>query len=135
MAAAKTDKTERYKVAWHATFIAAGVNVLLSVAKILAGIFGNSAAMLADGIHSISDLITDAAVLAGMRIAKQEADRDQPCIVFLAINLKSQGQPLQGAGYQVADASMVLDRLEDPNPRTAPEGRHARRPSIPLAAQ
>ena len=60
MATPTTGKSERYKAARLATVIAAAVNVLLSVAKVLAGIFGNSAAMLADGIHSAADLITDA---------------------------------------------------------------------------
>ena len=78
MAAPTTDRTERYKAARRATVIAAGTNVLLSVGKILAGIYGNSAAILADGIHSASDLITDVAVMVGMRVAKQEADRDHP---------------------------------------------------------
>ena len=35
------------------------VNLVLTIFKIIAGIFGRSAAMVADGMHSLSDLISD----------------------------------------------------------------------------
>ena len=38
------------------------VNVLLTIFKIIAGILGRSAAMIADGIHSLSDLLSDIVV-------------------------------------------------------------------------
>ncbi len=71
-------KEERYAAAKRATLLSVMVNVLLSVAKILAGIVGHSAAMMADGIHSLSDLISDGVVLLTMRIASKEADEDHP---------------------------------------------------------
>ena len=53
------------RVTWHGFF----VNLLLTIGKILAGIFGNSAAMLADGIHSLSDFVTDLIVIVFVRIS------------------------------------------------------------------
>ncbi len=51
------------------------VNLLLSVLKLLAGIFGMSSAMIADAIHSLSDLVSDVVVLIMVRIAGQGPDK------------------------------------------------------------
>lgn len=71
-------KQERYLAARKATLIGVVVNVFLSIGKIVAGIAGNSAAILADGIHSASDLITDGVVLISMRASKVQADDEHP---------------------------------------------------------
>lgn len=47
----------------------------LSVAKVAVGILCSSQALLADGLHSASDLVTDVAVLAGLKVAERPADR------------------------------------------------------------
>ena len=47
------------------TLIGAVVNVVLIGLKLLAGIFGKSNALIADAVHSISDLFTDVVVLTG----------------------------------------------------------------------
>lgn len=52
------------------------VNVLLSAGKIAAGVFGRSAAMLADGVHSLSDLLSDVVVLVFVRVSSRGRDRD-----------------------------------------------------------
>lgn len=54
------------------------VNGLLIIIKILSGIFFHSTALIADGIHSISDLLSDIFVLLGLRQAKKPADEDHP---------------------------------------------------------
>ena len=59
-----------YKVTWIGFF----VNLLLSIAKILAGIFGRSGAMIADGIHSISDFLTDLVVLVFVKVSSKPKD-------------------------------------------------------------
>ena len=51
------------------------VNVALSGLKLLAGILGHSAAMLADAVHSLSDLVSDAVVLIMVRIASKGQDK------------------------------------------------------------
>jgi cation diffusion facilitator family transporter len=56
------------------TWVGFWVNLLLSLFKVLAGILGKSAAMLADGIHSLSDFITDFIVIFFMKISSKEKD-------------------------------------------------------------
>lgn len=58
------------------TLWGAAVNLLLTACKIMAGIFGRSAAMIADGVHSLSDLSSDAVVLIFTRISSKAKDRD-----------------------------------------------------------
>ena len=60
----------------NVTIVGLVVNILLSVGKILAGVFGFSAAMLADGIHSLSDLLSDIVVLVFVRISAKGRDKD-----------------------------------------------------------
>jgi len=56
------------------TWFGLGVNVFFSAAKIVAGVLFRSQAILADGLHSISDMATDVAVLAGLRVSDKPAD-------------------------------------------------------------
>lgn len=66
---------------WHARFVTivgAIVNALLGIFKVLGGIFFNSSALLADGIHSFSDLITDAMVIIASKYGSQDADSSHP---------------------------------------------------------
>ena len=68
----------RTQKAQQVTWIGAIINVVLSLCKILAGFIGKSSAMVADGIHSLSDLITDAIVLIFFRISDAEKDERHP---------------------------------------------------------
>jgi cation diffusion facilitator family transporter len=56
------------------TIIGSLVNILLSAGKIAAGIVGKSSAMIADGVHSLSDLLTDIIVIAFVGISEKERD-------------------------------------------------------------
>jgi cation diffusion facilitator family transporter len=58
------------------TLWGAAVNITLTIAKLLAGVFGRSAAMVADGVHSLSDLLTDAVVLIFTHISSKGKDRN-----------------------------------------------------------
>lgn len=51
---------------------------MLAALKLLAGIFGASAAMLADALHSFSDLITDIILLVGAKLGSRPADDAYP---------------------------------------------------------
>ena len=55
-----------------------GVNILLSLFKLLAGIIGNSAAMVADALHSVTDLFSTVIVLIGIKVAGKRADKEHP---------------------------------------------------------
>lgn len=58
------------------TWLGLVANAVLAVAKLLAGFLFSSQIILADGLHSASDLITDVAVLAALRVSRKPADRD-----------------------------------------------------------
>jgi len=60
------------------TLMGALVNVILIGLKLLAGVFGKSNALIADGVHSISDLFTDVVVLMGIWRGRRPADEDHP---------------------------------------------------------
>ncbi|MBN2072170.1 MAG: cation transporter [Candidatus Krumholzibacteriota bacterium] len=62
------------KITWASIWI----NAFLIVLKILGGIFGQSRALLADGIHSVSDFISDIVVLIGLHFLAKESDEDHP---------------------------------------------------------
>jgi len=54
------------------------VNLALSVVKVVVGFFGNSGAMIADGIHSLSDLLSDWVVWYASKHANEEPDAEHP---------------------------------------------------------
>ena len=58
------------------TWLGAFVNLLLVAVKFAAGIAGLSAAMVADAVHSLSDLATDAIVIIFVKLSNKPADRD-----------------------------------------------------------
>lgn len=60
------------------TLIGALVNVFLSILKISIGTISNSSALIADGIHSFSDLVTDFAIIIGARFWSAPADAEHP---------------------------------------------------------
>ena len=60
------------------TYLGMVVNIALSVVKVVIGLTVSSLAMLADGIHSLSDLATDVIVLVGARLGAKEPDRSHP---------------------------------------------------------
>lgn len=72
----------------HITFIGAIVNIALSLAKLCAGIFGNSTAMIVDAIHSISDLATDVAVVVFVRVASKPSDEAHELTKKIELMLK-----------------------------------------------
>ena len=68
--------TDRLKDIRSITIWGEVVNIALTVAKIVAGVVGRSAAMIADGIHSLSDLLSDIVVLVFTHISSKGKDRD-----------------------------------------------------------
>lgn len=67
---------EREKEISRVTVWGAVCNLLLSCLKLVAGIVGRSSAMVADAVHSFSDLITDVIVLVMVRLSARGCDRD-----------------------------------------------------------
>ncbi|MGQ9559290.1 MAG: cation diffusion facilitator family transporter [Candidatus Oleimicrobiaceae bacterium] len=87
------------------TWLGLSINAIFSAAKIVAGVVFRSQAILADGLHSISDMATDVAVLAGLRVSRKPADeghnyghRRATTLVTLFVGLALMGAAL-GIGY------------------------------------
>ena len=66
---------EREKEIFRVTIWGGIINVVL-VVKFVAGIFGHSAAMIADAVHSLTDFATDVVVLIFVHLGNKPADRD-----------------------------------------------------------
>lgn len=67
-----------YADALLGTWIGIVVNLLLGVAKIVAGALGNCFALVSDGLHSLADLATSLGTLVGFRIAMKPPDLNHP---------------------------------------------------------
>jgi len=60
------------------TYLGMVINIALSLIKIAIGLLAASLALVADGIHSLSDVATDVAVLLGLRLGSKEPDQTHP---------------------------------------------------------
>ena len=105
------------------TLWGAAVNLLLTACKIAAGVFGRSAAMIADGVHSLSDLSSDAVVLIFTRISAKDKDRDHKfghgkfetlATVIISIILVVVGAKLMSNGIKSITACLNGDVLPRP---------------------
>jgi len=72
------EQNERYRQAKNVTLIGGAVNALLGFIKLIGGIVYHSHALVADGIHSFSDLLTDVMVLFASKYGSQDADHSHP---------------------------------------------------------
>ena len=73
------DGNKQYlKTVLHVTWVGLWLNVCLAALKVVVGYLGNSRAVIADGIHSLSDMATDVAVLVGARFWAAPADDAHP---------------------------------------------------------
>lgn len=70
--------TQRRRAIDKVTWIGVIINILQTVSKIVGGLMTQSQALVADGVHSLSDLITDGMVLVASKHAHAEADEDHP---------------------------------------------------------
>jgi cation diffusion facilitator family transporter len=105
----------RTKASQKITIVGAVVDFLLSIFKVTVGIVGSSGALIADGIHSFSDLLSDGMVFYAAKHSAEEADEEHPygherfetvATLGLAIILS-----IIGTGI-IFDA---FDRLSDPS--------------------
>ena len=68
----------RYREVRKVTLIGSVVDLLLGIVKVVIGVLAHSQALVADGIHSFSDLFTDFLVLFAAKHAHREADEEHP---------------------------------------------------------
>jgi len=71
------ERTKEQK-AMRASVITICGNIGLTAFKLFAGIVGNSTAMIADAMHSFSDMYTTIVVMIGVKLANKKADNDHP---------------------------------------------------------
>lgn len=69
---------QRYHEGRRVTWLSISLNIAMGMVKIGVGFWGHSRALVADGLHSLTDLASDAAVLIGMRIAAEPPDENHP---------------------------------------------------------
>ncbi len=66
------------QTAMRVSRVSIAVNLLLSAAKLAAGILASSGAMVSDAVHSASDVFSTILVMIGIRLSGKEADREHP---------------------------------------------------------
>ncbi len=113
-------KAMRYKEIRNVTLIGSVVDLSLGVAKIFGGIVASSQALIADGVHSLSDLATDIIVLYAAKHAHREADEEHPyghgrietlATVILGVGLVAVSI---GIGIDAVDRLFNVERLLQP---------------------
>ena len=73
----QSDRTYE-QVATHVSLVSIIWNIILSLFKLLAGVFAHSGAMISDAVHSASDVFSSIIVIIGVRIASKDSDKDHP---------------------------------------------------------
>ena len=108
---------ERMRQTREITWIGVFINLGLAAVKFAAGILGSSQAVIADAVHSLSDLGTDFAVILGVRYWSAPPDEDHPyghlrieALITVLIGLALAGVAL-GLGYK------ALTTIRMPHPR------------------
>jgi cation diffusion facilitator family transporter len=69
---------ERAAAAARSTWVSVVVNLVLSTTQIVVGVLAKSQGLIADGVHSLSDLVADFVVLLANRQSQKDADEDHP---------------------------------------------------------
>lgn len=70
--------TERAAATSRSTWVSVALNLVLTVTQIVVGVLAKSQGLIADGIHSLSDLVADFVVLFASDHSKKDADEDHP---------------------------------------------------------
>lgn len=74
----KKEMTEFTNVANRVSWVTIIVNVILAIGKLLAGILAHSSAMVSDAVHSASDIFSTFVVMAGIKMAGKNMDKEHP---------------------------------------------------------
>ena len=74
----RVDGEKAYRSARRVLIVSLVWNLALSAIKVAVGIMSRSTALVADGFHSLSDLLTDFVVWAGVKMGRAEADANHP---------------------------------------------------------
>ena len=114
------DAEQVLKLKSRVTYVGALVNIFLTIIKIGVGILGQSASLIADGIHSLSDLISDLFVIVAIKLGSREADHDHP---YGHRRFETMATVLLGIGLVAVATGIAWDaveRLVDPTKLLSP---------------
>lgn len=113
----------RSKEARKITLVGFFINTIMTIFKLIAGIIGNSSAMIADAVHSLSDFLTDIVVLIGFKITSKPEDEchnyghgkfETLATVIISIALSIVGYKILKSG--ILDVLMVIKGKSLPKP-------------------
>lgn len=116
-----TDHEQARKLKAKASYVGAAINITQTLLKIGFGLLWQSSALIADGIHSLSDLLSDFLVIVAVRMGSREADHEHPyghrrfetiATIILGLSLI-----LIGGGI----AWSVMKRMEQPEHLPSPD--------------
>ncbi|NNF98570.1 MAG: cation transporter [Desulfobacteraceae bacterium] len=114
-----TSMTAGFSAGKKVTIVGALTNTLLIAVKFAAGFFGHSQALIADAIHSLSDLFTDLIVLVGFKLGRNAPDEKHH---FGHARIETMASAVVGFGllataiYIGVDAGMAIHRHEEYSP-------------------
>ena len=106
---------ERAAAASRCTWVSVGVNIVLTAIQIVVGVFAKSQGLVADGIHTLSDLVADFVVLFAGHHSKKDADEDHP---YGHQRFETAASLVLGALLIAVGAGMLwsaVHKLEDPS--------------------
>lgn len=110
------DTDNRIKQIKNVTLVGSFINFILTVGKIIAGIAGHSSAMIADGIHSLSDFITDVIVIIFVKVSGKEQDNTHHYghgkFETFATVLISFALMIVGLGILISGGGKIIDSLK-----------------------
>jgi cation diffusion facilitator family transporter len=115
------DIEQARKLKAKASYVGAAINVSQTLLKIGFGLLWQSSALIADGIHSLSDLLSDFLVIVAVRMGSREADHEHPyghrrfetiATIILGLSLI-----IIGGGI----AWSVMKRMEQPEHLSTPD--------------
>ena len=115
------NNSARYIATRNVTLVGVAVNICLSLIQLIGGVFAQSQALIADGVHTLSDLASDIVVLVAAKMASKDADDDHPyghgrfetvATVILGLAL---------ASVAVGIALNAFDRITHPETLLQPE--------------
>lgn len=106
---------ERAAAASRCTWVSVAVNIVLTAVQIVVGVFAKSQGLIADGIHTLSDLVADFVVLFASHHSKKDADEDHP---YGHQRFETAASLVLGALLMAVGAGMLWSaahKLEDPS--------------------
>jgi len=105
---------QRYHATQKATLVGVGVNIILALSQLIGGFIAQSQALVADGFHTLSDLVTDFVVLVAAKMASKDPDDDHPYGHERIETIATVVLGLALGGVGIGIALNAVDRLQNP---------------------